>query len=106
MRDRRSPLAPEAEQVADPARPTRRAFVCGSLCVLGAGSLNASIAAAVANAMGRTAGHGAVVSFALDRPYLDASGRAEPYHAPRGARAGDGLDVHGDANFIGQFGYV
>jgi hypothetical protein len=30
-----------------------------------------------------------VVSFHMDRPYLDPTGRAMPYHPPRGARSAE-----------------
>ena len=41
----------------------------------------------------------AVVSFHMDRPYLDATGRAMPYHPPAGARSGDSAGLFSEAQF-------
>jgi hypothetical protein len=46
-----------------------------------------------------------VVSFYMDRPYLDWSGAAEPYIAPAGARSGQPLAEVTDEVFFSRFPY-
>jgi len=98
---------------------TRRGFLAGAACLIGAGAVlptHAELATSAAlaasrdlrlapQAPARSRASQAVVSFALDRPYLDASGRGLPYRAPAGAGAATGLEHHASADFIGQFGY-
>jgi len=94
---------------------SRRGFLAASAAVVGT---VAAGTAAVATAVAQTAsvratppGSGVaaplgspVVGFHNDRPYLDVSGRALPYVAPCGARAGEGMTVPEGA-LVGQFGY-
>ncbi|MGB6451470.1 MAG: hypothetical protein WBE92_12025, partial [Steroidobacteraceae bacterium] len=46
-----------------------------------------------------------VVSFYMDRPYLDWTGTAEPYIAPAGARSGQPLAEVTDEVFFSRFPY-
>lgn len=66
---------------------TRRAFA-GSAAALAA--LAPALAARPAAAASLPGG-GPVVSFHMDRPYLDATGRAKPYIPPKGARGAAAL---------------
>ncbi len=105
----------------DPADASRRGFMSGAAALLGAATLPAGVLAATAPARTASVSHTAapsaapcpgsdrgaepVVGFHADRPYLDVSGKARPYHPPAGARAGEGLAEHLLGDFIGQFGY-
>ncbi len=46
-----------------------------------------------------------VVSFYMDRPYLDWTGTAEPYISPAGSRSGQPLAEVGDEAFFSRFPY-
>jgi hypothetical protein len=59
--------------------------------VPGASSLAQSGAVAQSGRVAPSPRLSAVVSFHLDQPYLDESGRGLPYRPPRGLRSGQGL---------------
>ena len=93
---------------------TRRAFMTAGAALLGATSLRplawrqdarASLPVEPIRSTSTPAAAAAVLSYLNDRPYWDASGRGALYTPPSGARSGDGLALHGDADFLGQFGY-
>jgi hypothetical protein len=46
-----------------------------------------------------------VVSFHMDRPYLDMTGRAEPYVPPDGIRSGQALADLSDVEFLTRHAY-
>jgi hypothetical protein len=73
----------------------RRDFIAR---VAAAGSLATTM---VARAAAKPPGHAApVVSFHLDRPYLDPSGKALPYLPPLGARGAEALARLGEADLF------
>lgn len=103
---------------------SRRAFVEGAAAAAGAGAAlslpalaratilpaaerrPAQAAAAVQAAPSSAAALRApVVSFYMDRPYLDWTGAAEPYIAPAGARSGQPLAEVTDEVFFSRFPY-
>jgi hypothetical protein len=47
----------------------------------------------------------AVVSFHIDRPYLDTTGMAEPYLPPRGTRSGQRLAELSELELRSRYGY-
>jgi hypothetical protein len=102
---------------------SRRAFVEGAAIAVGGGaalSLPAfaravvlpaaeecppAAVAVVAAPAGAAALRASVVSFYMDRPYLDRTGTAEPYIAPTGARSGQPLAEVTDEVFFSRFPY-
>jgi hypothetical protein len=48
----------------------------------------------------------AVLSFHLDQPWLDATGRADPYHPPLGARGAAPLAQFDDATLARFYGLI
>lgn len=80
---------------------TRRDFLGRGSLALGAAALVSGVGvcgasrgaqpAALAGANAPSSAHGEILSFHLDQPYLDATGAAQPYIPPRGARAAQGL---------------
>jgi len=86
------------------ARLTRRAFVAGAVS-------GAALAFAPMPFFGKVpavAGEprGAVVTFYMDRLYLDRSGLAQPYHPPAGMRAGAPVEHLSEEEFRRWFVYV
>jgi hypothetical protein len=79
---------------------TRREFVAG----LAAGAVIVAMPAAAWPALPpcRTA----VVSIHLDQPYLDATGRALPYHPPLGLRAAAPVAHLSETEFRSRFVYL
>jgi hypothetical protein len=56
---------------------------------------SASVSSAVSSRIGEVV---PVVSFHLDRPYVDLSGEAIPYRPPAGARGGEAIAELGEAD--------
>jgi hypothetical protein len=46
-----------------------------------------------------------VVSFHVDRPYLDTTGKAQPYLPPRGTRSGQQLAELTHVELLSRYGY-
>jgi hypothetical protein len=88
---------------------SRRQFLEGAMAVAGMGAALSGVprAAAAAPAAPRTAAamRAPVVSFYMDRPYLDPTGMAEPYVPPAGARSGQPLAALSDEQFLGRCSY-
>jgi hypothetical protein len=96
---------------------TRRTFLGHTATLLGAGA--ALLAGAVkagrpaptgAAARGTPRGHPSasrppVVSFHIDRPYLDLSATADPYIPPAGARSGEPAAALSDTEFWRRYVY-
>ncbi len=85
---------------------SRRTFVAGAAAVAGAWSSlllpGTARSAVLAPAPARRA---PVVTFYMDRPYLDWTGTAEPYISPAGSRSGQPLAEVGDEAFFSRFPY-
>ena len=68
---------------------------------LGAWPLVAACGTPAASASARAAtAHGGVASFFMDRPYIDYSATAVPYHAPPGACSGAAAAHLSEAEFF------
>lgn len=121
---RRAPLNAPAGEPPLRTLVSRRTFAEGAVAIAAAGA--ALSMPALARAMlspavrehpahaagasqtafaGAAAGHTPVVSFYMDRPYLDWTGTAEPYISPAGSRSGQPLAEVGDEAFFSRFPY-
>lgn len=84
---------------------TRRQFVATAL----SGAVGAAIAIPAAKAVGSPRASFTraepVVSFLVDQPYLDLTGRDVPYIPPRGLRSGTDLSALGDAGVGVAYGF-
>jgi len=86
-------------------RLTRRAFVAGAVS-------GAALALAPGPFFGKESAAAAgeprsvVVTFYMDRLYLDRSGLAQPYHPPAGMRAGAPVEHLSEEEFRRWFVYV
>lgn len=87
---------------------SRRAFLRGSAMLGAVSALVPALAqpgsrqseTSPAGGVHTQSAHGpAVVSFHLDQPYLDLSGRAEPYRPPAGLRGGEALAALTEAQY-------
>jgi hypothetical protein len=47
-----------------------------------------------------------VVGFHMDRPYLDLTGTAEPYHPPAGLRSGQALAALSETQWLSRHPYL
>jgi hypothetical protein len=91
---------------------SRRQFLEGATAIAGMGTALSALsgvshaAAAAPAAPARAAATRApVVSFYMDRPYLDPTGMAEPYVPPAGTRSGQPLTELSDEEFRGRHPY-
>jgi hypothetical protein len=102
--------------VGEPGGITRRTFLGQVAATVGAGAALLAGAVQVARpvpgiatretARGRpSASRPPVVSFHIDRPYLDLSGTAEPYIPPAGARSGQPAAALSDVEFWRRHAY-
>lgn len=57
-------------------------------------------------APGITAQRAPIVTFHMDRPYLDPTGTAEPYHPPTGTRSGQVLAELGEEEFLSRRAFL
>ena len=83
-------------------RVSRRGFLGRAAALAGSTAVLARLSALAGFA---SAPRGPVVGFHMDRPYLDPSGAAEPYHPPCGTRSGEGMAEIATVQLLGQFGY-
>lgn len=90
FRSHESPRMNHTPSAAAASAPTRRAFVKSFVCAGAALTMFPRAFHAALTASGHSAVpvRGPVVSFYMDRPYLDLTGTAIPYVAPRGMRSG------------------
>jgi hypothetical protein len=102
--------------VAEAGGITRRAFLGQAAAAVGAGAALLAGAVQVARpvprvapcetARGRpSASRPPVVSFHIDRPYLDLSGMAEPYIPSAGTRSGQQAAALSDTEFWRRYAY-
>lgn len=89
---------------------SRRAFVEGAAAVAATGAALAPRALPAREcrtvlAPPRPAVRAPVVTFHLDRPYLDLTGTSEPYVPPAGTRSGQPLAELSDEAFFSRFPY-
>jgi len=100
----------EKVQMRAPQPLSRRRFLEGATAIAGMGaavSALSGVSRAAAGAPGTpvraAATRAPVVSFYMDRPYLDPTGMAEPYVPPAGARSGQPLAELSDEEFLGPY---
>jgi hypothetical protein len=89
---------------------SRREFMESAVAVAGASVLLSAVptafsrgaAAALAEQPRRRQ---PVVGFHMDRPYLDPTGTAQPYHPPAGTRSGQAMAELSDEEFLSRHPY-
>jgi hypothetical protein len=90
---------------------SRRNFVASAAALIGAATAvlvteGPSVAAERASApTQQPASRTPVVSFHMDRPYLDSTGTAEPYRPPAGLRSGQAMEELSEAEFLSRHAY-
>jgi hypothetical protein len=90
---------------------SRRTFVASAAALLGGATAvlvpeAPSVAAERASTPAkRAASRAPVVSFHMDRPYLDPTGTAQPYHPPAGLRSGQAMADLSEAEFLSRHAY-
>ena len=83
---------------------SRRVFLGGTTTVLAGGALRFTPVGGLAVSTLGTV-RTPVISFTLDRPYLDHSGTGAPYHGPPGALAGQPLAEASEDDLARRFPY-
>jgi hypothetical protein len=82
---------------------TRREFLARSTALVASG---AALYAAPGPALCSSNPCAPVVSFHVDRPYLDITGMAKPYLPPDGTRSGEPLAASSHEELLRRYGYL
>jgi hypothetical protein len=83
----------------------RRAFMA-QLAAAGAAMAATAVLMPLRAVAAAPRGRAAVVSIHMDQPYLDLTGRAQPYVPPNGVRAGASIAHLSEAEFRWRFVYL
>jgi hypothetical protein len=103
-------LPDEPAELATAPLLSRRTFVAAAAAVVGATTATLisepSGGAACLETAAPAANPTPVVGFHMDRPYLDLTGTAEPYHPPAGLRSGQALAALSETQWLSRHPYL